>query len=75
MGNCHTVGPNEALVVSGNEKAFWTMCFNDLEPFLPRRLRCGADREEPGKKKIFTLSYTFMIAKCPSCIFLFVCLF
>lgn len=26
MGNCHTVGPNEALVVSGNVNASWSMC-------------------------------------------------
>lgn len=33
MGNCHTVGPNEALVVSGNVKALWTMCSSVSRPF------------------------------------------
>lgn len=30
MGNCHTVGPNEALVVSGNMNALWMVCFQRL---------------------------------------------
>lgn len=34
MGNCHTVGPNEALVVSGNVDAFWTMCCCSFSSFL-----------------------------------------
>lgn len=33
MGNCHTVGPNEALVVSGNVNGFWTMLSASRAPF------------------------------------------
>lgn len=68
MGNCHTVGPNEALVVSGNVKPFWTMCFHDLKPFLLVELDAARTGRSLGEK-LFTSPYTFMISNCSSCMF------